>query len=111
MTCSVSHWSGRLGNNIQQVANCIMFAEKNGDKFDQKLEHNTINKFTLNFGLQENFTFDELNTNYKKCLYNIVYLQIELGTNLSEDRKFPLQELHFKIIQINKVNAIIFFNI
>jgi hypothetical protein len=53
MTCSVSHWSGRLGNNIQQVANCIMFAEKNGDKFDQKLEHNIIHKFTLDFGLQK----------------------------------------------------------
>jgi len=54
MTCSVSHWSGRLGNNIQQVANCIMFAEQKGGKFDQKLEHNIINKFTLNFGLHEN---------------------------------------------------------
>jgi len=28
MSYSISNWSGRLGNNIQQVANCIMAAEK-----------------------------------------------------------------------------------
>jgi len=53
MTCSVSHWSGRLGNNIQQVANCIMFAEKRNDTFFQRLEHDIIGKFALNLGLQE----------------------------------------------------------
>jgi hypothetical protein len=53
MTCSVSHWSGRFGNNIQQVANCIMFAEKKGDTFYQRLEHNIIGNFILNFGLEE----------------------------------------------------------
>ena len=54
MTCSVSHWSGRLGNNIQQVANCIMFAEKKGDSFFQQLNHDIIRKFILNFGINEN---------------------------------------------------------
>lgn len=53
MTCSVSHWSGRLGNNIQQVANCLMLAEKNEDAFSQQLDHNIIRKFDLNFGLAE----------------------------------------------------------
>ena len=38
MTFSVSHWSGRTGNNIQQVANCIMAAEKNKGTFQQKLD-------------------------------------------------------------------------
>ncbi len=51
MTCSISHWSGRLGNNIQQIANCIMFAEKNGDSFFQQLDHDIIRKFILNFGV------------------------------------------------------------
>lgn len=54
MTCSVSHWSGRLGNNIQQIANCIMFAEQEQDTFFQNLSHNIIEKFSLNFGLKEN---------------------------------------------------------
>ena len=53
MTCSVSHWSGRLGNNIQQVANCIMRAELTGDAFYQKLSHEIIKKFVLNFGREE----------------------------------------------------------
>jgi hypothetical protein len=51
MTCSVSHWSGRLGNNIQQVANCLMFAEQNGDVFDQQLDHDIIKKFVMPFGI------------------------------------------------------------
>lgn len=53
MTCSVSHWSGRLGNNIQQVANCIMFAEQKQDAFTQKLEHSIIGNFVLDFGQED----------------------------------------------------------
>lgn len=53
MTCSISHWSGRLGNNIQQVANCLMFAEQKNDAFEQSLDHDIIGKFVLNFGLEE----------------------------------------------------------
>ena len=52
MTYSVSHWSGRLGNNIQQVANCIMAAEKNKTDFSQTLDHDIISKFEVNFGSQ-----------------------------------------------------------
>lgn len=50
MTYSVSHWSGRLGNNIQQVANCIMKAEIEESKFEQTLDHSILKKFSLNFG-------------------------------------------------------------
>ena len=50
MSLSVSHWSGRLGNNIQQVANCIMCAEKNKGVFEQTLDHDIISKFSLSFG-------------------------------------------------------------
>ena len=49
MTFSVSHWSGRLGNNIQQIANCIMAAEKYKSTFRQKLDHDIISKYDVNF--------------------------------------------------------------
>ena len=49
MTFSVSHWSGRLGNNIQQIANCIMAAEKYKSSFRQKLDHDIIPKYDVNF--------------------------------------------------------------
>ena len=50
MRYSVSHWAGRLGNNIQQVANSIMLAESRKHSFEQKLDHDIINKFIINFG-------------------------------------------------------------
>lgn len=50
MTYSISHWSGRLGNNIQQVANAIMFSEFNQNTFAQSLDHEVIKQFTINFG-------------------------------------------------------------
>ena len=50
MSFSVSHWSGRLGNNIQQVANCIMSAEKHKSTFEQNLDHDIISKFSVPFG-------------------------------------------------------------
>tara|TARA_Y100001963_G_scaffold154530_1_gene243508 strand:- start:434 stop:1246 length:813 start_codon:yes stop_codon:yes gene_type:complete len=50
MSFSVSHWSGRLGNNIQQVANCILSAEKHNSTFEQTLDHNIISKFSVPFG-------------------------------------------------------------
>ena len=49
MSYSISNWSGRLGNNIQQVANCIMAAEKNNTDFTQVLDHDIISKFYVNF--------------------------------------------------------------
>ncbi len=47
---SISDWYGRTGNNIQQVANCIMLAEKRGHCFEQPLKHEIIKKFAYNFG-------------------------------------------------------------
>ena len=49
MTFEVSHWSGRLGNNVQQVANCIMAAEKYQSTFIQKLDHDIISNYTVDF--------------------------------------------------------------
>jgi hypothetical protein len=50
MSYYVSHWSGRLGNNIQQVANCIMSAQTNEQEYVQRLDHSIIKKFDLSFG-------------------------------------------------------------
>lgn len=50
MRYSASHWAGRLGNNIQQIANAILLAESRGHTFEQNLDHEIINKFTINFG-------------------------------------------------------------
>lgn len=50
MTYSISHWSGRLGNNIQQVSNAILLSELAKNTFEQNLDHEIINKFTIKFG-------------------------------------------------------------
>lgn len=50
MKYSVSHWEGRLGNNIQQTANCLMLAESRGHAFNQRLKHDIIGRFSYNFG-------------------------------------------------------------
>ncbi len=50
MTYSISHWSGRLGNNIQQTANCILAAERHEGLFQQNLDHDIISKFSISFG-------------------------------------------------------------
>jgi len=50
-----------------------------------------------NFGLSENYTYEELNQNYKKCLYNVVYLQQEIGGTLNEE---DFQEIQVKFNKI-----------
>lgn len=57
MTISISNWSGRTGNNIQQVANAIMYCEITKSTFSQVLEHDLINKFSLKFGENNNSGF------------------------------------------------------
>lgn len=47
---AISHWFGRTGNNIQQVANALLLAEKNAVTFNQDLNHEIIAKFNYNFG-------------------------------------------------------------
>jgi len=61
---------------------------------------NLVNKALENFGLLENFTYEELDMNYKKCLYNVVYLQMEIRGSLSEDRNDEYQELEVKFNKI-----------
>jgi len=60
-----------------------------------------VSKSLENFGLEDNYSFDEVNTNYKKCLYNVVYLQIELGNKLtSEERDEEYQDVQTKFFKI-----------
>ena len=59
-----------------------------------------INKAIENFGLDsENFVYAELNENYLKCLYNVVYLQQEIVRNTSEERFEEIQLIFNKIFE------------
>lgn len=59
-----------------------------------------INKAIENFGLDsENFGYTELNENYLKCLYNVVYLQQEIVRNTSEERFEEIQLIFNKIFE------------
>ena len=46
----LSHWYGRLGNNIQQCAVGLMCAQAYNTEFIQPLEHEIISTFTEKFG-------------------------------------------------------------
>ena len=48
---TVSHWYGRLGNNIQQICNGILFSSLNGDGF-ASIEHELINQVVFNYNEQ-----------------------------------------------------------
>jgi len=57
-----------------------------------------INQACNNFGLTENFTYEDLNTNYKKCLYNVVYLQQSLINKNDNDSTFEEYQKTFNKI-------------
>ena len=46
----LSHWYGRLGNNIQQCAVGTMVAQQCGSTFKQELDHDIIEKYETTFG-------------------------------------------------------------
>lgn len=54
MTCTISEWYGRTGNNLQQISNAIYFCKTNGINFTCP-EHQLVNKFHLNFGNEKNY--------------------------------------------------------
>jgi hypothetical protein len=57
-----------------------------------------VQKAIDNFNLDpEKFTYTELNTNYLRCVYNVVYLQQELHRNTPDDRFEDIQ------VQCNKI--------
>lgn len=49
MELSIDWWSGRLGNNLIQVFNLILFCKKHNLKCIQKLDHPIIGKFEVDF--------------------------------------------------------------
>lgn len=60
MTYSISHWSGRLGNNIQQLANALLLSQYSRKSFQQKLNHDIIEKFYINFSKNTGTQFEEI---------------------------------------------------
>ena len=46
----ISHWYGRLGNNIQQCAIAILVAQEIGGTFKQQLDHDIIENYETTFG-------------------------------------------------------------
>ena len=59
-----------------------------------------IEKAIHNFGIDtENFTYSELNTNYLRCLYNVVYLQQEIVKNTPDEKYEELVLIFNKIFE------------
>ena len=59
-----------------------------------------IEKAIHNFGLEpEKFTYEELHVNFKKCLYNVIYLQQEIVKTTSNDRFEELELIFNKIFE------------
>ena len=58
-----------------------------------------VSKCFENFDLREDYNYEMLNTNYKKCLYNVVYLQQCLITTISEEKFDEISSLFNKIFE------------
>ncbi len=59
-----------------------------------------IEKAIENFGLDsEKYTYTEVNTNYLRCLYNVVYLQQEIVKTTPDERFEELQIIFNKIFE------------
>ena len=59
-----------------------------------------VTKATENFGLSENFTYSELNEHYKKCLYNVIYLQKSISKcsgDFFEDSEIVINKIYESI--------------
>ena len=58
-----------------------------------------VNKSIKNFGLSEGFLYEELDTNYKKCLHNVVFLQMAIINNTHDDKFSEIQTSFNKIFE------------
>lgn len=82
----VTHWAGRLGNNLQQVGNALMYSEYTNSAFEQHLNHEVIDKFSVIFGdnntnIQHEFfcygPIQNQDTTYSPCpnqYFNLEYI-------------------------------------
>ena len=56
-----------------------------------------VNRALENFGLSESYSIEDLEINYKKCLYNVVYLQQQIA-NLKNESEFSEIQVSFNKI-------------
>jgi hypothetical protein len=92
----ISNWYGRLGNNIQQICNGILFSSINGDGF-ASIEHELINQVTFNYVEQKNIRycrFFHYNTANKDFDIDIDYLYSNIGKIA---KKYVTPNFKFKI--------------
>jgi hypothetical protein len=78
---TVSHWYGRLGNNIQQVCNGIIFSLIRGDGFISP-QHELINAICIDIEGKSPVTpnrFFHYNTSNKDFVVNLEYLYSNIG--------------------------------
>ena len=89
----------RFENSTEEELNTYLHSfETKWVLYNNRNINTIVSKALENFGLQESFTYDELNTNYKKCLYNIIYLQ-QCILNQSDERYEELQVKFNKIFE------------
>jgi len=72
----------------EELVNYLQLFSKKWILTNNKSITSFIDQACINFGLSPNFTYEELNTNYKKCLYNVVYLQQSFITKNDNEEKF-----------------------
>ena len=89
----------RFENSSEEDLNCYL------DSFHKKwvLVNNKnvcvfITKAIDNFNLKEEYTLDDLEQNYKKCLYNVVYLQQTIVNYTNSEERFSEVETVFNKI-------------
>lgn len=78
---TVSNWYGRLGNNIQQICNGILFSSLSGDGFVSP-DHELINQVQFNVGDSTNLRhcrFFHYNTQNKDFDIDLNYLYKNIG--------------------------------
>jgi hypothetical protein len=89
----------RFENSSEAELNSYLFSFQNKWEFNGNLS-NYITRAIDNFGLNCDYTLEELDQNYKRCLYNVVYLQQSIVnfTN-TEDRLSEVQVTFNKIFE------------
>ena len=85
MELSIIEWCGRLGNNLIQLCNLLLFCKKFKIKCIQNLEHPIIGMFTIDFREQENIDNDYSYLNYIYIITNKNYNNLGYQFYDSED--------------------------
>lgn len=83
MELAISEWCGRLGNNLIQVCNMILFCKKYHIKCCQVLDHSVIGKF--NYDFSSNNTDVNINVEYLYIILNRCFMNSGYQFYDSED--------------------------